>query len=294
VIRPVVKSYNQRLNCIRADNLYGQKVMQDIYESIAKARIIIADVTGCNPNVFYELGMAHTFGKDVILLTQAVEESPFDIKSFRHYIYSNDGPGYDVLRKCLLKALESFLASDQPYLISFDKIERTEGIVQYFRIRIKNESKEPLAQAFGYVEFFDVVKNDVIADENIFKGTDIDGIDAHTACLEFPRFRAHSFSPIDGMVCWYDADHRDYLSIGSIPQRLDIFRHLPKSDNTPPQFQIPSKKGWRQLLVSLKPKNYSGRLRIFAGRKGEENEVASKEFKIIEGEYGRFELRLLE
>jgi nucleoside 2-deoxyribosyltransferase len=44
--------------------------MQDVWNHINKARIIIADLTTRNPNVFYEVGIAHALGKDVILLTQ--------------------------------------------------------------------------------------------------------------------------------------------------------------------------------------------------------------------------------
>ena len=73
------------------------------------ARIVIADITGRNANVFYELGMAHAFGKDVILLSQNEEYIPFDLNRFRHCIYSNDGPGYEKLSTFLGGAISSIL-----------------------------------------------------------------------------------------------------------------------------------------------------------------------------------------
>lgn len=102
-----------KLRCMRADDLFGHDVMIDIYESIAKARIVIADITNRNANVFYELGIAHSLGKDVILLSQGTDHIPFDLLRFRHCIYSNDGPGYKTLREYLPKAIESILENEK-------------------------------------------------------------------------------------------------------------------------------------------------------------------------------------
>jgi hypothetical protein len=101
---------NFSLICRRADDLFGHDVMLDIYESIATARLVIADVTGRNSNVFYELGIAHTLGKDVIILSQGTSHIPFDLNRFRHCIYSNDGPGYEKLREYLPSAIANILA----------------------------------------------------------------------------------------------------------------------------------------------------------------------------------------
>lgn len=97
------------LRCRRADDLFGQDVMQDIYESILTSMVVIAEITGRNANVFYELGMAHSLGKDVILLSQSEEHIPFDLNRFRHCIYSYDGPGYEVLSRFLPGAIRSII-----------------------------------------------------------------------------------------------------------------------------------------------------------------------------------------
>lgn len=100
---------NISLMCRRADDLFGQDVMKDIYESILAARIIVADITERNANVFYELGMAHAFGKDVILLSQSEVHIPFDLNRFRHCIYSNDAAGYQKLTEFLEGSVKSIL-----------------------------------------------------------------------------------------------------------------------------------------------------------------------------------------
>jgi len=65
-----------------------QNILQDIVEGIYRASIVIADLTGLNPNVFYELGLAHAMNKKVIIITQDLGELPFDIKSYRAVEYS--------------------------------------------------------------------------------------------------------------------------------------------------------------------------------------------------------------
>ena len=65
-----------------------QNILQDIVEGIYQANIVIADLTGLNPNVFYELGLAHAMNKKVIIITQDLGELPFDIKSYRAIEYS--------------------------------------------------------------------------------------------------------------------------------------------------------------------------------------------------------------
>ena len=65
-----------------------QNVLKDIVEGIATADVIIADLTGLNANVFYELGLAHAMNKKVIIITQAIDDLPIDIRSYRANQYS--------------------------------------------------------------------------------------------------------------------------------------------------------------------------------------------------------------
>lgn len=76
------------LSVKRADDIFGSsKIIKDIWELITNSKIIIADCTGKNPNVFYELGIAHTLGKNVIITTQSPEDIPFDINHIRYIKY---------------------------------------------------------------------------------------------------------------------------------------------------------------------------------------------------------------
>jgi len=73
-----------RLDCARGDDIFGSNVvMDDVKAAIAKADLVIADLSGQNPNVFYEVGIAHTLGKPVLLLSQSIEDVPFDLRHRR-------------------------------------------------------------------------------------------------------------------------------------------------------------------------------------------------------------------
>jgi nucleoside 2-deoxyribosyltransferase len=75
--------------CERVDEqIFTETIMERIYNQIAKADIIVAEMTGRNPNVFYETGYAHALNKPVVLLTQHAEDIPFDLKQYPHIIYS--------------------------------------------------------------------------------------------------------------------------------------------------------------------------------------------------------------
>lgn len=94
VIRPAVQSVG--VACVRADEIYGAgAIIKDIYEAIAKADICLVDVTDKNPNVSYELGMAHALGKPAVLVTQRIEDIPFDYRHLRAISYGPKRSGWE-------------------------------------------------------------------------------------------------------------------------------------------------------------------------------------------------------
>jgi len=62
--------------------------MQDMVEGVATADLVVADLTGRNANVYYELGIAHALRKRAILLAQQASDIPFDLTAYRAIIYS--------------------------------------------------------------------------------------------------------------------------------------------------------------------------------------------------------------
>ncbi|MFT5660741.1 MAG: nucleoside 2-deoxyribosyltransferase [Sulfurimonas sp.] len=73
----------------RADDIKSQSnILEDIVKGIVESDLIVTDLTDSNANVYYELGIAHALQKKVILITQDIEELPFDLKSYRVIGYS--------------------------------------------------------------------------------------------------------------------------------------------------------------------------------------------------------------
>jgi hypothetical protein len=66
-------------------------VIQDAVSLIDRSKVVICDCTGRNPNVFYDIGIAHTLGREVVLITQAEADIPFDLRHLRYVQYLNNG-----------------------------------------------------------------------------------------------------------------------------------------------------------------------------------------------------------
>jgi hypothetical protein len=81
--------------------------MQDVWLYINQAGIIIGDLTTRNPNVFYEVGLAHAIGKKVILITQNMDDVPFDLRALRCIVYSLELDGPKKFETDLRKTLKS-------------------------------------------------------------------------------------------------------------------------------------------------------------------------------------------
>jgi hypothetical protein len=94
----------------RADEINRPgRITDQIVQAINEAEVIVADISGLNPNVMWELGYAHAMGKPVVLMNQDVHASPFDIRDYRQVIYSSSPTDADeeLLARSLRAALET-------------------------------------------------------------------------------------------------------------------------------------------------------------------------------------------
>ncbi|MHB8463070.1 MAG: hypothetical protein ACYDA1_10510 [Vulcanimicrobiaceae bacterium] len=97
--------------CQRADDIWQHDaIIQDVVTLIATSSVVICDVSRKNANVYYEAGIAHTIGKDVILLAQSEEDIPFDLRHLRHIRYLNNGEGRQALAKKVQSRIEKLAA----------------------------------------------------------------------------------------------------------------------------------------------------------------------------------------
>lgn len=94
---------------VRADELFTTgSVVEQIWEQIEKAKLLLADLSGKNPNVFYELGLAHAARKPVVFTAARLEDVPFDLRHLRVIIYETQEPEWaSRLRKSIADYLRN-------------------------------------------------------------------------------------------------------------------------------------------------------------------------------------------
>lgn len=94
---------------VRADELFSSgSVVEQIWEQIKKARVLLADLTERNANVFYELGLAHAARKPVVFTAPKADDVPFDLRHLRVIIYDIREPEWAAgLRKSVTDYLKT-------------------------------------------------------------------------------------------------------------------------------------------------------------------------------------------
>ena len=76
------------VQAVRGDDLFTPTdILVDIWHSLNGADIVIADITGRNPNVLYELGIAHTLAKPVLIISRNAADIPIDLSTRRVILY---------------------------------------------------------------------------------------------------------------------------------------------------------------------------------------------------------------
>ncbi len=109
VKQPLIKEC--KLKVERADDFFTvNTIIKDVWFGINRAKVIIAELTGRNPNVFYELGISHTLGKKVILISQNIEDVPSDLRHIRFIHYQFTPKGVEVLKKKIISTVNNILA----------------------------------------------------------------------------------------------------------------------------------------------------------------------------------------
>jgi len=108
VLKPVYEDHIRKviegleLDVARADDFFTNgSIMADVWSALNYAEAVIADCTGRNPNVFYEIGIAHAIGKETILISQSLEDIPFDLRHLRVIIYRYDPRGMKAFETAL-------------------------------------------------------------------------------------------------------------------------------------------------------------------------------------------------
>jgi hypothetical protein len=108
---------------VRADSLFTSgSVMERIVDQIQKSKVLLAELTGKNPNVFYEMGVAHALRKPVVFVSGNLDDVPFDVRHLRVVIYEVREPKWD---EKLRKQITAYVKNT--------RMDATKSIPQPFR-----------------------------------------------------------------------------------------------------------------------------------------------------------------
>ena len=114
-IQPAAAECGMTPSRVDEQNFFKESILERIYNQIKEADIIVAEMSGQNPNVFYEVGYAHALRKPCILLTKSADHIPFDLKHHRHIVYSSS---ISFLKEKLLLNFKDF--QKDPQLVQDD------------------------------------------------------------------------------------------------------------------------------------------------------------------------------
>lgn len=109
IYEPAIKKAG--LRAIRADNeIFGTgKIIDQIWAGIQAAKVLVCEMTTRNPNVFYELGLAHALQKPVVLVSSNGDDVPFDLKHIRVIYYDVNDPFWG--EKLVEKVAENIISA---------------------------------------------------------------------------------------------------------------------------------------------------------------------------------------
>jgi hypothetical protein len=174
IFAPAIR--DAKLTPVRVDNLFrSSNIVHDIWHYVTTSRLMLADLTGRNPNVYYELGLAHAAKKPVLLLTQDIEDVPFDLRALRVISYTLQQPRWaEALQRAitqgLLETLESperavlptFLQEDpeqRPHIAADDKrfldLQQQMNSLRAEIRTVRLGAEEPTARAILHTEFIE-------------------------------------------------------------------------------------------------------------------------------------------
>jgi len=114
----------------RADDLFRPStIVNDIWSYTKRAKLLLADLTDKNPNVFYELGLAHALAKPVILVAESMDDIPFDLRALRIITYDKNAPNWgDVLKSKVESSIQEVLKSPaEAVLPAFLEVKKEVG-----------------------------------------------------------------------------------------------------------------------------------------------------------------------
>ncbi|HMH52250.1 MAG TPA: hypothetical protein VK548_18575 [Candidatus Acidoferrum sp.] len=141
VIQPAIEAAG--LKPVRGDEIFSKpQIMADVWRAIRRCRVVFAELSGRNPNVFYELGLAHAIGKPSIIVTRNETDVPFDLKALRYVFYDVNDPSWGETLKHSISDLLKKLLSASESGSGLEGIETSGGV----EVATRPTPREPTAR----------------------------------------------------------------------------------------------------------------------------------------------------
>ena len=197
-------AYSERVD----EQIFHESILERVFNQIAKADLIVADMTGRNANVFYEVGYAHALGKRTILLTQSADDIPFDLKHFPHIVY---GTSITSLRDNLKTRVQYFVENpaeakttdtiDIELFVGEQNLASGNAVIEYGKsqfphanITIRNTSATTFEPGDFRLGIISAELSDVRGKESLIETTPLpDGSYLHM-CPDFPVLFPQAFA----------------------------------------------------------------------------------------------------
>ncbi len=114
IYRPAIKEAG--FKSLRVDEISAPRpFIEDIVDLIRNSDVILAEITGRNPNVMYEMGMAYAAKTPMVIISQSVSEAPTDLKHRRIVVYDTTKPSWtSKLRADITEAIKEALPDKEP------------------------------------------------------------------------------------------------------------------------------------------------------------------------------------
>ena len=173
------------LEAKRADDLYRPStIVHDIWSFTKRSKLVLADLSGKNPNVFYELGLAHALAKPAILVVENMDDVPFDLRALRVISYDKNLPYWgEELRKkigtAIGEVLEAPVQSVLPAFLDVKDSSNRATVTQYEKdiIGLRQDLEMLRREVFGNSKHTmsidrDLAEDPVTAEQLIFKYLD--------------------------------------------------------------------------------------------------------------------------
>ena len=155
LIKPALEEAGYEVR--RADSFLDQRnILRDIVRGIWEAKLVIADLTTANPNVFYELGLCHGLRIPTVLIAQSMEQVPFDLRSYRVLIYSTRFDEVHLLKTSLRelgqKARRAEISFESP-LTDFTPTQLDDRLEPAIRSVVQNPSIAEAPEEEGFLDW---------------------------------------------------------------------------------------------------------------------------------------------